>query len=218
MKITNLIPFLLLLSFGVMFHACKPSKCDETFYRINEVRFPSFFSKNGAQVFSFYSTNAAVVDTIAKSDTLGMSLAFLANYYAAKKQTPNLDFSFFPTANADRIPCVPGQKGTNETVTKVTITSNENFNSQHAKNQSLNDLCFLPNSTNGNFNVPLNSVLTQIYAENQSVPLASTNLGQQLTILIKAKPYAGSQHVFTISVELSNGTKLSCNSANILFL
>lgn len=213
MKKTTYV-FLFCFALGLIFNAChRYPKCDETFYRLKEARFVSFLGKNGAKM-SELSAN----DSLAASDTLGINIGFYADYYAQNAPKWNFDFSFFPTANAKIAPCIQGQKGANEQVTKITLTSSEDFDAQHLKNQSLNDLFWVRNSIDGNFTIPFEDYLAQIYAESKNVPLYNSNFMQNMSVLLKAKPISGTKKVFTVSVELSNGTKLSANSTEILFL
>jgi hypothetical protein len=211
--------FLLIFLFvaGILLQNCGKTKFDPTFYRLKELKIQSIINVNGADSHAFYSTNPNAVDTLAQTDTLGISVIFLAEYYAANFSDRLKDISFFPTANA-KIICLPGQKGAMESVTKVNITSDENFDSNHLAGQSLNDLFFLSNSTDGKFTVPLNSFLTQLFAEPTNVAFENS-LSQMLrNILLKARANAGTKHVFTISVEYSDGRKFQTKSPSIFFL
>ena len=157
------------------------------------------------------------MDTLKRTDTLGISLILNAEYYATNFSDRLKDISFFPTANA-KIICLPGQKGAMESLTKVNITSDEDFDANHPAGQSLNDLFFVRNTTDGKFNVPLNNFLTQLFAEPTNVAYENSLSQMFRSILLNARAYSGTKHILNISIEYSDGRKFSTKCPSVFFL
>lgn len=190
--------------------------CTENYYRVENLVFNTLVHKNGGIFGEVYGNDTYFTDTLPASDTLGIRLLFNSSFLV-ENSWKNL--SFFPTANAFIITnqCPGGTKGRKGSIKKIYLSSNEDFDAQHLKNQSLNDLCFMMDEVSGNFDVPFEDFLQQVYAEGQEVSYLNSVYSKSLLILLKKKPLSGTKHTFSIWIENEKGEKSSFNSSEVFF-
>lgn len=218
MKKSFFVLLLLFFALAIAFESCKYPKCTETFYRLNELAIVRIMTKTGTQWHEFSNQNITAVDTITSSDSLLMMLRFSSEFYTQKESKLDWNFSLFPTASAKIVPCRRGGKGATEKIVDISISSDNDFDAEHLKNQSLNDLFFVLDNNTNLFQVPLTDYLAQIYAIETQMDFNDTLLGQNHYILLKKRPLSGTIHIFTVSVTYSDGRKFTHKSPQILFL
>jgi len=218
-KVVLLLMFLLFLAFGL--ESCRRNfkNCPETFYSLKEIYFSSLVNKNGAQYKDYYNYDYMGIDSVAATDTLGMKMAFAANFYSqlSPKWQPN--FSLFPTAHAELIFCTnEGSKGRKEKITHIEISSDNDFDAEHLAGQSLNDLCFMMDEESGNFSVPFTHFIEALKAENPKTAWFTSQSSQSFLILLKKKPVLSRNHIFTVWVRYSDNREYRTQSYQVLFL
>jgi hypothetical protein len=215
--------FSLLFSLLVLFslESCirTSNNCPETYYKLKEITFLSLVNKNGAKYHDYYNYDYMGIDSVAATDTLGMKLAFMAEFYAENTSKWQPNFSFFPTAQAELIFCSnDGEKGRKEKITNIEITSNSDFDAEHLANQPLNDLLFMIDNESGNFSVPFNDFVESLKAEDKRVGWRASTAGPGFLLLLKKKPVLSRNHTFTVWVKYSDKREYRINSYQVLFL
>lgn len=207
-----LAAFMLVVGCHKRTYQCPP----DTYYRFQDLKIYKIFSKNGLQTHEFYSSSGLATDTLTKTDSLKMALLIDVEFYSNNEFNRINNFSFFPAAYAYMNPCPDGTKGTKESISNINITSSEDFDAKHLSNQSLNDLFFVKEIQNENFDIPINDFLTQLYANPQEA--SYTSVRRYFEILLKSKPSMSAKHEFKISIEYSDGRRFVARSPEILFL
>jgi hypothetical protein len=143
-------------------------------------------------------------------DTLHLSVNFIPEYYTSQKP---VQYNFFSSSTYACSPCMPGELGSKEQISRFEILSDRDFDSQHPKNTSLNDLFqFTERYAVSMFVNPFDSVL-QTYYLNQDLRLKSMNWSLEST----GKPAQEKTHRFRFEIDYTDGRKYVTDAGVFIF-
>ena len=173
------------------------------FFTLNLISLVSCWEHCKDYEFYDYSGINIVVQNpnVIENDSLSFGLLYLGGEYLSKSKT-TLNFGSNLYAQID---CDKGYGGDKYPVTRISIKSDSNFNSDYLANSELNEIVSIRgNNSNGEY------VLGKV---NDFVP-SQVNLGY---MWISDKPTLDSNHKITVEIEKSNGEVLSATSEQIVW-